>query len=139
MKAWLFTILRNCHHNNWRKSRRLVDDPDGYHESTLHIEASQGWRVEFAEVLTAMDFLDPASRQALLLITAGLTYEETASVCQCNLRTVQSRVRRARKRLAEFTADQYEYESAVGVGTTGTGCNVTLGSGTAASVSRSRS
>lgn len=139
MKAWLFTILRNCRHNNWRRSRRLVEDPNGYHASTLHSEASQGWRVEFAEVLTAMASLDADSRQALLLITAGLTYEETASVCRCNLRTVQSRVRRARKRLAELALNQYEDESAEGGGRTGTGCSVTRGSGTAASVSCSRS
>ena len=135
MKAWLFTILRNCQHNNWRRSRRLVDDPNGYHASTLHSEASQGWRVEFAEVLKAMESLDADSRQALLLITAGLTYEETANVCRCNLRTVQSRVRRARKRLAEPALDQYERDSAEGGGRTGPGFSVTRGSGTAASVS----
>ena len=104
MKSWLFTILRNSQHNSWRRSRRLVEDPNGYHASCLHTEASQGWRAEFSDVLKAMDTLDEASRQALLLITAGLSYEETASVCGCNLRTVQSRVRRARQRLAERQA-----------------------------------
>lgn len=106
MKAWLFTILRNSQHNEWRRLRRIVEDPKGDHAAALQSEAVQGWRTEFAEVLTAVDRLDPDSRQALLLVTAGLSYEETAAVCGSPLRTVQSRVRRARQRLAdELDAD----------------------------------
>ena len=101
MKAWLFTILRNSHHNQWRRSRRMVEDPNGDHAATLHSEASQGWRAEFGDVLNAIERLDPASRDALLLITVGLSYEEAAVVCESPLRSVQSRVRRARQRLAD--------------------------------------
>lgn len=108
MKAWLFTIMRNSHHNDWRRNRRVVEDPDGGHASQLRTEPSQGWRMEFRDVLEAVNRLDPASRDALLLVTAGLSYEETASVCQSPLRTVQSRVRRARQRLA----DQLEADEA---------------------------
>ncbi|WP_305305900.1 sigma-70 family RNA polymerase sigma factor [Brevundimonas sp.] len=100
MKAWLFTILRNSQHNEWRRSRRLVEDPEGAHAATLRSEPAQGWRIEFLDVLDAIERLDPASRQALLLVTAGLSYEEVAIVCESPLRTVQSRVRRARQRLA---------------------------------------
>lgn len=109
MKAWLFAILRNCQHNEWRRSRRFVEDPEGVHAASLRSEASQGWRTEFIDVLNAIDRLDPASRQALLLVTAGLSYEEVAIVCESPLRTVQSRVRRARQRLAvelEYDAEQ---------------------------------
>lgn len=100
MKAWLFTILRNSQHNEWRRSRRIVEDPNGDHAASLQSEAVQGWRAEFSDVLTAVRRLDPESQQALLLITAGLSYEEVAVVCNSPLRTVQSRVRRARERLA---------------------------------------
>lgn len=100
MKAWLFAILRNSQHNERRRSRRIVEDPDGFHASSLHSEPAQGWRTEYLDVLEAIERLDPASRQALLLITAGLSYEEVAAVCDTPLRTVQSRVRRARLRLA---------------------------------------
>jgi len=101
MKAWLFTILRNSHHNNWRRTRRMVEDPNGDHAATLHSEASQGWRTDFCDVLNAVLRLDPASRDALMLIAVGLSYEEAAVVCQSPLRTVQSRVRRARQRLVD--------------------------------------
>lgn len=100
MKAWLFAILRNSQHNEWRRSRRLVADSDGAHAASLCCEPAQGWRTEFLDVLNAIDRLDPASRQALLLITAGLSYEEVATICESPLRTVQSRVRRARQRIA---------------------------------------
>lgn len=101
MKAWLFTILRNSQHNEWRRARRIVEDPNGDHAASLQSEPAQGWRAEFADVLSAVQRLDADSRQALLLITAGLSYEEVAIVCGSPLRTVQSRVRRARQRLAD--------------------------------------
>lgn len=101
MKAWLFTILRNSQHNEWRRCRRIVEDPDGDHAATLTSEPAQGWRIEFADVLEAVQRLDADSRQALLLVTAGLSYEEVAVVCGSPLRTVQSRVRRARQRLTD--------------------------------------
>jgi len=99
MKAWLFAILRNSQHNEWRRSRRLVEDTDGAYAASLCCEPAQGWRTEYLDVLNAIDRLDPASRQALLLVTAGLSYEEVATVCESPLRTVQSRVRRARQRI----------------------------------------
>lgn len=105
MKAWLFTILRNGVYNEWRRSRRIVEDPNGDYAATLHAEAGQGWRAEFVDVLNAMGELDSESRESLLLITAGLSYEEAALVCGCPLRTLQSRVRRARQRLVEAMND----------------------------------
>jgi len=47
--------------------------------------------------------LSPEQREALLLIGAeGLTYEETAVICNTKVGTIKSRVNRARKRLAEI-------------------------------------
>ncbi|WP_255567835.1 sigma-70 family RNA polymerase sigma factor [Brevundimonas sp. PAMC22021] len=100
MRAWLLTILRNTHSSDWRRSRRMVADIDGANAARLSVEAVQVWRTEYAEALAAINRLDPESRHALLLITAGLTYEEAAMACDCALRTLQSRVRRARARLA---------------------------------------
>ena len=102
LKAWLFTILRNCHLNGWRSNRRLVEDPDGREAARLQSEPAQTWRVEYVEVLHAISRLEPESQSALMMVVAGLSYEETAEACGCPLRTVQSRVRRARARLADF-------------------------------------
>jgi len=106
IKAWLLAILRNAHFNGWRRSRRMVEDIDGARAARLSVEASQGWRAEFVDVLAAMEELDAESRHALLLITAGLSYDEAAVVCGCPLRTLQSRVRRARERLATRILDE---------------------------------
>lgn len=100
LRAWMFTILRNTHFNAIRRSRRTVEDIDGARAARLSVEPSQGWRLEYAEVLSAIQDLAPDARHALLLIAAGLSYEEAAQVCDCPLRTLQSRVRRARERLA---------------------------------------
>ncbi|MFL5230238.1 MAG: sigma factor-like helix-turn-helix DNA-binding protein, partial [Microvirga sp.] len=51
----------------------------------------------------ALGKLSPEQREALLLIGAeGLTYEETAVICNTKVGTIKSRVNRARKRLAEI-------------------------------------
>lgn len=100
MKAWLFAILRNSQHNEWRRSRRMVEDPDGAYAASLCSEPVQGWRTEVVDVLGAIDRLDPSVRQALLMAAAGLSYEEMAQVCDSPLRTVQSRVRRARRKIS---------------------------------------
>lgn len=103
LKAWVFTILRNGHAGDWRRNRRMVEDPDGREAARLSSEAPQPWRVQYTDVLNAIARLDPESRHALMMVVAGLSYEETAQACGCPLRTVQSRVRRARMRLADHT------------------------------------
>ena len=35
MQAWLFTILRNLFHSEYRKRRREVEDADGKYSATL--------------------------------------------------------------------------------------------------------
>ncbi|HEV7227326.1 sigma-70 family RNA polymerase sigma factor [Brevundimonas sp.] len=103
MKAWMFTILRNARHSQWRRTRRELEDPEGTHAAGRSCEAIQEWHAQFSDLLDAVNRLDADSRLALLLVTMGLTYEETAQACGSPLRTVQSRVRRARLRLAETT------------------------------------
>lgn len=105
LTAWLFAILRNTHYNGWRRSKRVVEDVNGAQAARLTVEPAQNWRVEFTEVLIALEELDIESRHSLLLITAGLSYVEAAKVCGCPLRTLQSRVRRARERLAARLMD----------------------------------
>ena len=42
MQAWLFTILRNLFHSEYRKRRREVEDADGKYAATLAESAGQG-------------------------------------------------------------------------------------------------
>lgn len=105
LKAWVLTIVRNTHHNNWRQGRRTVEDPGGRAAGKMRLEEDQVWSAQIKDVAAAIAELDPDQRHALLLITSGLSYEEAAASCATPLRTMQSRVRRARARLTLLLAD----------------------------------
>jgi RNA polymerase sigma-70 factor (ECF subfamily) len=105
MSAWLFTILRNHFRSEYRKRRREVEDGDGRYAETLKSHPEQYGRVEFTEFRTALSKLPSDQREALILVGAsGFSYEEAASICECAVGTIKSRVNRARTRLAELMA-----------------------------------
>lgn len=104
LKAWLYKILRNSRHTQWAKMRLLEQDVDGRRAAALVTGAEQEWRLEYNELLGALDDLTPSTRDAVLLIHgAGLSYEEAAQVCGCPVGTLKSRVNRGCERLAQLT------------------------------------
>ncbi|MFL5149003.1 MAG: sigma factor-like helix-turn-helix DNA-binding protein, partial [Microvirga sp.] len=87
----------------FRKRRREVEDADGIYAAKVAIPPEQGAYLDFTDFRNALGKLSPEQREALLLIGAeGLTYEETAVICNTKVGTIKSRVNRARKRLAEI-------------------------------------
>jgi len=101
LNAWLFTILRNLFHSEYRKRRREVEDADGSYAGRLKVQPEQGSRLDFEDFLVALDQLPHDQREALLLVGAsGFSYEEAATICGCAVGTIKSRVNRARSRLA---------------------------------------
>ena len=101
LKAWLFTILRNGHLNGRIKYRREVPDPEGTYAAGLSSLADQEHRLDVRDVQAALDRLEPAQREALLLVAIeDLSYEAAAERIGCPAGTVKSRVSRARNRLA---------------------------------------
>ena len=101
LNAWLFTILRNLFHSEYRKRRREVEDPDGSYAGRLKVQPEQGSRLDFEDFRTALNQLPHDQREALLLVGAsGFSYEEAATICGCAVGTIKSRVNRARSRLA---------------------------------------
>ena len=103
LKAWLYKILRNIFYSNHARRRLVVQDVDGKLTAQLACTPDQEWQVEFGDLLRSLDRLTPDTRDALLLIVvAGLSYEEAAEVCGCATGTLKSRVSRARARLAEL-------------------------------------
>jgi RNA polymerase sigma-70 factor, ECF subfamily len=101
LNAWLFTILRNLFHSEYRKRRREVEDPDGAYAEQLTSQPDQGARLDFEDFRSALATLPSEQREALLLVGAsGFSYEETAAICGCAVGTVKSRVNRARSRLS---------------------------------------
>jgi RNA polymerase sigma-70 factor (ECF subfamily) len=103
LNAWLFTILRNLFHSEYRKRKREVEDPDGIHAGRLATRPEQGARLDFEDFQRALTKLQPDQREALLLVGAeGFSYEEAAAICNVAVGTVKSRVNRARKKLEEL-------------------------------------
>ena len=100
LKPWLFQILRSRFYTDIAKRRLTVQDVDGQFAASLTCSAEQEWRVEYSELLEALDTLSGEAREAVLLVlAAGLTYEEAAHVCACPVGTMKSRVNRAREQL----------------------------------------
>ncbi|WP_267422844.1 sigma-70 family RNA polymerase sigma factor [Methylobacterium sp. GC_Met_2] len=98
--AWLFTILRNGFINGRRKRSREVPDPDGAHAANLSEPPRQDHTLRLRDLQAAIGRLEPAHREALMLVAVdGLPYEAAASVIGCPSGTVKSRVSRARERL----------------------------------------
>ncbi|MBQ0822152.1 sigma-70 family RNA polymerase sigma factor [Microvirga terrae] len=105
MQAWLFTILRNQFHTDYRRRRREVEDPDGAMAQQLAVMPEQGPHLDFRDLQVALTKLSVEQREALLLVSAeGVSYEEAAQICGVNIGTIKSRVSRARTRLAELLA-----------------------------------
>jgi RNA polymerase sigma-70 factor, ECF subfamily len=103
MQAWLFTILRNLFHSEYRKRRREVEDADGKYAASLAVQPHQGIHLDFADLGKALARLPHDQREALLLVGAsGFSYEQAAAICGCAVGTIKSRVNRARTRLAQL-------------------------------------
>ncbi|WP_331293310.1 MULTISPECIES: sigma factor [Methylobacterium] len=78
--AWLFTILRNGFINGRRKRRLEVSDLDGLHAATLSEPTAQEHGMGLKEVQAAIDCLEPAYCEALILLAVdGLPRQAAAA------------------------------------------------------------
>jgi RNA polymerase sigma-70 factor (ECF subfamily) len=103
LKAWLFTILRNEFYSQMRKRGREVQDSDGIMTARLAVHPGQEGALDLKDFRVALDQLPDDQREAIILIGAsGFSYEEAATICDCAVGTVKSRVSRARARLHEI-------------------------------------
>ncbi len=103
-KAWVFTILRNLFYNELQKSKRFVDyggASDSF-EFLSAISSTQESSLDFRDFYRVFWQLDENHREVLMLVGAsGLSYEDAASICGCQVGTIKSRVSRARRDLRE--------------------------------------
>jgi RNA polymerase sigma-70 factor, ECF subfamily len=101
MKAWLYTILRNLFYSEYRKRRFEVEDEEGLSAAAMESRPEQEGHMYFLNLQDALDRLEPAHREALILVgAAGHSYDQAALLCGCAIGTMKSRVSRARIRLA---------------------------------------
>jgi len=106
LKAWMFTILRNQHYNDVRKTRIRLQSLDDSSIDEPAAPATQEARLEFGDFRRAFWQLAENQREVLILIGAsGLSYEEAAKICNCPTGTIKSRVSRARRELLKTLRD----------------------------------
>jgi RNA polymerase sigma-70 factor, ECF subfamily len=103
LQAWLFTILRNLFCSAYRKTRHEVEDVDGSYAATMISIPDYEDRIMLKDLASALAEVPHGQREAMMLVGAeGMTYEEAAQALGCAIGTIQSRVNRARNRLAEM-------------------------------------
>lgn len=106
LKAWLFTILRNCYYSELRHRKFEIEDPDGICASQMAIAPDHDAKLHLRDLNRALQELPVDQREALVLVCAtGLSYEEAADVCQVAVGTIKSRIARARDRLVELLGE----------------------------------
>ena len=103
LRAWTFTILRNCYLTEMRRNKFVGDYDEGVAERTLQAPMGQEDPLHLADMRRALMTLPRERREAILLVGAGgFSYEEAAAICQTAVGTMKSRVGRARAALNEM-------------------------------------
>jgi RNA polymerase sigma-70 factor, ECF subfamily len=112
IRAWLFTILKNATRNHARRQRRNPVDSIDTLDTTAASEtlADPLARLEFTELIAAIDTLPSSFKQVVLLCgVEGFQYEEAAEIMGVPIGTIRSRLSRARgilrRRLEGKTAE----------------------------------
>ncbi len=105
-KTWLLGIARHVcldHHRSTVRRRRRDTDLCA---PALARRAAEPDASSAAVVGDLLDRLDPDRRSAFVLTAlVGLSYSEAATVCECPVGTIRSRVARARCDLIEWLAE----------------------------------
>ncbi|MBP0437597.1 sigma-70 family RNA polymerase sigma factor [Tianweitania sediminis] len=106
LKSWLFTIMRNTFYTRTRRAKR--EQPGGADciSSYPSGEATQEWSLRGAEIERAIAALPEQQREVLILVgVLGVSYEESARICNCAIGTIKSRMNRARQSLLELLGE----------------------------------
>jgi RNA polymerase sigma-70 factor (ECF subfamily) len=100
LKAWLFTILRNCFYSHGRRAWREAHWDSAAAERIEGPPNKQDWAIELSDTARALRTLPDAQREAVILVGAGgFSYEEAAEICDSAIGTIKSRVARGRTAL----------------------------------------
>lgn len=115
IRPWLFRILHNAFYTSRVRSRKQPTLLDDVNFDQFEAEIDQGpadsgignidWEAVDEKLKRAVEALQPEYRVVLLLWAfEGLSYKEIASICDCPVGTVMSRLYRARQLLVNSLA-----------------------------------
>lgn len=100
MRAWLFTIMRNCFFNTRVKRIREQPGAEACVADTPFTPDSQFWHVRGREIEAALMGLPQAYREAVMLVLVmGESYQAAAEILDVDIGTIKSRISRGRKLL----------------------------------------
>ncbi|WP_045387331.1 sigma-70 family RNA polymerase sigma factor [Falsirhodobacter sp. alg1] len=102
LRAWLFTIMRNTFFTAAKVRARESTAGDDC-VSVIPVSAGdQEWYIRGQELMAAVERLPSRYREMLILVVMlGESYETAATICDCAVGTVKSRVNRARQMVIE--------------------------------------
>ncbi len=100
MRAWLFTIMRNCFYNNRVKLNREQPGAETCVSNTPSTPDGQYWHMRGREVEAALMGLPQPYREAVVLVlVTGESYQSASEILQVDIGTIKSRISRGRKLL----------------------------------------
>lgn len=100
LKAWLTTILRNAYFTEKRSQGRVAQLGAEVARDVVVANGGQEWHLRMRDFEGAFNTLPAVQREALVLVGAsGFSYEQAASMANCAVGTMKSRVSRARLQL----------------------------------------
>ncbi|MEL6682473.1 MAG: sigma-70 family RNA polymerase sigma factor [Pseudomonadota bacterium] len=107
LRAWLFTILRNTHYANLRKTRRAQITSIEPLQDKLVGQQGADTYLAMIDFERALRMLPIEQREAIILVgESGLSYQEAAATCRVSIGTIKSRVNRGRARLSALLGRQ---------------------------------
>jgi RNA polymerase sigma-70 factor (ECF subfamily) len=104
VKAYLFTIARHLHADRRKAQARFTELDAALASTERSAEARLTSRSELDAVRRAMRGLSDGDREALLMRTGGLPYDEIAPALGISVTAAKVRVHRARRRLLAASA-----------------------------------
>ena len=108
MRPWILRIVRNEYLQYRRRSWRTVDVENDYLEDALVDPCLAETLSDTSRAIQAIYALPIKQRDAVILVlAAGLTYEEAGEVMNCSPGTIKSRVNRARSVLVGELSGAY--------------------------------
>ena len=110
LKAWVFVITRNEFLQHIRKNKRMDFHAPTDFENWLTQDCQMSTRAACSDAIKELFALNPDQRDVfILVVAAGYSYEEAASILNCSVGTVKSRINRSREKLqARLTSVEEE-------------------------------
>jgi len=112
VKAYLFTIARNLHRKQWRRTSRHEALDEAMADPATSPDETAVNRDEFERTMTAVHALPEIDRTVLLLrAEEDLSYEDIAAVTGLSVTAAKVKVFRARAKLVALLQPETERES----------------------------